>query len=74
MNTERRRHLVLANGATGPPDTTGSLRLHYIEGQPGQRLRIGLPQFVQDVYHLPPRILDLLEIASAVSIKRVSCL
>jgi len=63
MNTERRRHLVLANGATGPPETTGSLRLHYIEGQPGQRLRIGLPRFVQDVYHLPPRILDLLEIA-----------
>lgn len=66
MSTERRRHLVLANGATGPPDTTGSLRLHYIEGQPGQRLRISLPRFVQDVYHLPPRILDLLEIASYV--------
>lgn len=66
MSTERRRYLVLANGAAGPPDTTGALRLHYIEGQPDQRLRIGLPRFVQDVYHLPPRILDLLEIAGYV--------
>ena len=66
MSTERRRHLVLANGATGPPDTTGALRLHYIKGQPDQRLRIGLPRFVQDVYHLPQRILDLLEIAGYV--------
>ena len=66
MSTERRRHLVLANGATGPPDTTRALRFHYIDGQPGQRLRIGLPRFVQNVYHLPHRILDLLEIASYV--------
>lgn len=66
MSTERRRHLVLANGATGPPDTTRALRFHYIDGQPGQRLRIGLPRFVQNVYHLPHRVLDLLEIASYV--------
>lgn len=66
MTTPPRRHLVLTNGATGPPDTTRALRLHYIDGQPGQRLRISLPQFVQDVYHLPERILDLLEIASYV--------
>ncbi len=64
MNTPRRRYLVLANGATGPPETSGALRLHYIKGQPYRRLRIGLPRFVQDVYHLPTRILDLLEIAS----------
>lgn len=66
MSTERPRHLVLANGATGPPNSTKALRLHYIEGQPGDRLRISLPRFVQDVYHLPPRILDLVEIASYV--------
>ena len=66
MSIARRRHLVLANGATGPPDTISALRFHYIEGQAGQRLRISLPRFVQDVYHLPHRILDLLEIASYV--------
>lgn len=64
MNTPRRRHLVLANGATGPLNTAQALRLHYLADQAGKRLRIGLPRFVQDVYHLPPRILDLLEIAS----------
>lgn len=66
MSTKRPRHLVLANGATGPPNSTKALRLHYIEGQPSDRLRISLPRFVRDVYHLPPRILDLLEIASYV--------
>lgn len=66
MSTERPRHLVFANGATGPPSSTKALRLHYIDGQRNQRLRISLPQFVQDVYHLTPRILDLLEIASYV--------
>lgn len=65
MSIERPRHLVLANGATGPPNSSKALRLNYIEGQ-NQRLRISLPQFVQDVYHLTPRILDLLEIASYV--------
>ena len=63
MSTPK-RHLVLANGASGRADTKVALRLHYIEGQPGQILGVGLPQFVRDVYHLPPRILDLLEIAS----------
>jgi len=66
MNISPKRHLVLANGAAGPPDTEPDLRLHYIEGQPGHLLRIGLPQFVRDVCHLPPRILDLLELASYV--------
>lgn len=66
MNISPKRHLVLANGAAGPPDTEPDLRLHYIEGQPGQLLRIGLPHFVKNVYHLPPRILDLLEVASYV--------
>jgi len=63
MKTEPRRHVILANGAAGPRDTSGALRLNYMQGEPGQRLRIGLPGFVQDVYHLPARILDLLEIA-----------
>lgn len=66
MSSKRRRHLVLANGATGPPTTTGALRLHYIKGQNHRYLRMGLPRFVQDVYHLPPCLLDLLEIAGYV--------
>src|SRR5437899_211214 len=29
-------------------------------------IKVGLPQFVEQVYHLPPRVLDLLEIAAYV--------
>ena len=64
MSTTVKRHLILASGAKGPRETKAALQLHYVEGQAGQLVRIGLPQFVRDVYHLPPRILDLLEIAS----------
>jgi len=64
MKTPRKRHLVLANGATGPPDVRQALRLHYIKGQPGQIIHIALPQFVQNVFYLPSRVLDLLEIAT----------
>lgn len=58
--------VVLANGAQGPKDAHKALRLHYIKENPGQIVRIGLPQFVQNINHLAPRILDLLEIASYV--------
>ncbi len=63
MSGKADHHVFLANGATGKgaPDT--AWRLHYLAGQPGLQIRIGLPRFVQDVYHLPSRILDLLEIA-----------
>ncbi len=64
MRRAKRRHLVLANGATGPPERGVVVSLDYLEGRPSRRVRIGLPRFVQDVYHLKERILDLLELAS----------
>src|SRR4030042_654012 len=66
MRQTNPRHLVLANGATGPSGKNEPLSLDYLEGQPNRRVRIGLPSFVQDVYHLKERILDLLELASYV--------
>jgi len=58
--------VFLVNGATGKGAPDGARQLHYLAGQPGLQIRIGLPQFVQDVYHLPARVLDLLEIAGYV--------
>ena len=66
MSSLPQTHIILANGAKGPNDATAHLRLHYIQGHAGYIVRMGLPKFVQDVYHLPPRILDLLEIAGYV--------
>jgi hypothetical protein len=37
-----------------------------VRGQPGQLLHIALPRFVENVSYLPPRVLDLLEIAAYV--------
>jgi len=64
MSSPAKRHLILANGAQGPDSAKAALQLHYVEGRRGELVRIGLPQFVRDIYHLPPRVLDLLEIAS----------
>jgi hypothetical protein len=58
--------VFLVNGATGGGALDGAWQLHYLAGQPGHQIRIGLPRFVQDVYHLPARVLDLLEIAGYV--------
>jgi 7-cyano-7-deazaguanine synthase in queuosine biosynthesis len=44
----------------------GAHRLTYLSDHKGQRVTIGLPAFVQDLLHLPPRMLDLLEIAAYV--------
>jgi len=63
MNDLSSTHVVLANGAKGPSDVQSPLRLNYIPGTADRVIRTGLPNFVRDVYHLPPRILDLLEIA-----------
>lgn len=60
------KHIILANGADGPTNASSPLRLHYIRDHEGYILRMGLPKFVQDVYHLSPRVLDLLEIAGYV--------
>lgn len=72
--------VVLCNGATSPRKKKGDaprvLRFHYSgTANQSQRIRIAIPTFTQDLLHLPPRVLDLLEIASYVfaadrSIKR----
>ena len=58
---------VLCNGATLSTGRAGRspLRLDYREGN-DPNIRISLPDFVRDVYFLPDRVLDLLEIASYV--------
>lgn len=64
---------VLCNGAKSPGRDLDSalagatLHLNYLQGIGDQPLvHIGLPNFVRDVYHLPDRVLDLLEIAAYV--------
>lgn len=59
--------MVLCNGASVPrePKERQPLRLDYREGHE-PNVRISLPDFVRGVYHLPDRVLDLLEIASYV--------
>ena len=68
MKRDRRR-VILCNGATCPGSVPTSvphpLRLEYRE-QPDRNVTISLPDFVRDVYHLPARVLDLLEVASYV--------
>ena len=61
--------LVLCNGATTPSDEhiewNRELVLDYSTiGHVSPNVRIGLPDFVRDVYHLPDRMLDLLELAA----------
>lgn len=61
---------VLCNGAQNPErqaSSTHSLDLNYLQ-KAGVKpiVRIGLPDFIRDVYHLPDRVLDLLEIAAYV--------
>ena len=56
--------LVLCNGASGPADGRVPLVLHYLPDQPGRRICIALPSFVDDLLHIPSRTLDLLEIAA----------
>ena len=62
--------LVLCNGAS-PPDGSssdqGALVLDYRDREDGLvNVKLGLPNFVRDVYHLPDRTLDLLELAAYV--------
>lgn len=65
--------VVLCNGADCPAPLNGGdslrecLRLNYRDvGDIPANIRLGLPNFVRDVYHLPDRFLDLLEIATYV--------
>ncbi len=61
---------VLCNGASSPDDVSSGPRtivLDYVDKTNNlAKVRIGLPSFVSDVYHLPDRTLDLLEIAAYV--------
>ena len=56
--------LVLANGATGPDNGRDTLILEYKPDDPGRLIHIGLPSFIDDLFHIPDRTLDLLEIAA----------
>ena len=63
--------LVLCNGATTPTgeriEPSKPLVLDYLSrGAVPPNVRIGLPDFVRDVYYLPDRTLDLLELAAYV--------
>ena len=62
--------LALCNGASPPDDDSGDqhvIVLDYLDRQDNlANVRIGLPDFVRDVYHLPDRALDLLELAAFV--------
>lgn len=60
--------LVLANGATvRRTPTKKRLELEYRADTPRkQNIRLELPDFVRSVFHLPDRVLDLLELAAFV--------
>jgi hypothetical protein len=63
--------VLLCNGAAFPPELEKrlgkALRLEYRD-QYDPNVRISLPDFIRNLYHLPDRVLDLLEIASYVFI------
>ena len=62
--------LVLCNNASAPDGYSGdgdAIVLNYLDSAGDlAKVIIGLPNFVRDVYHLPDRTLDLLEIAAYV--------
>ena len=62
--------LVLCNGASPPSESSGdqsAIVLDYRDRSDGLvNVKLGLPNFVRDVYHLPDRTLDLLELAAYV--------
>ena len=62
-------HIFLCNGAALPEhlaDDEHTTRLSYLPDDPNRNVNLQLPRFVETVYHLPPRIQDLLEIAAYV--------
>lgn len=61
--------LFLCNGADKPSRDTPNVKtvsLSYSKDDPNHLVNLKLPTFVGQVYHLPPRVLDLLEIAAYV--------
>ena len=63
MTTPSKQHVFACNGAIAGPD---ALVLNHDENDPNSRVSLQLPKFVDQVYHLPNRLLDLLEIAAYV--------
>ena len=69
MKRSRKPHVFLCNGAALPallPTDTQATVLNYDKSDPKPLVRLSLPKFVDQVYYLPDRILDLLEIAAYV--------
>jgi len=61
--------IFLCNGAIRPKDFLQSAKivsLSYLRDDPNRNVNLQLPRFVDQVFHLPDRILDLLEIAAYV--------
>lgn len=61
--------LFLCNGASRPsafPADAHVTSLDYREGADPRLVTLRLPNFVDQLYHMPPRILDLLELAAYV--------
>ncbi len=62
-------NLFLCNGAERPVNLAEKAKvtsLSYFKDNPDRNVNLQLPRFVEQLYHLPPRILDLLEIAAYV--------
>ena len=60
-------NIFLCNGAAKPPSIppgSNIVELSYSKDDPEHLVNLKLPKFVDQVYHLPDRILDLLEIAA----------
>jgi hypothetical protein len=61
--------VFLCNGATQPDgraDRAKVTSLSYFEDNPDRNVNLQLPRFVDQLFHLPSRVLDLLEIAAYV--------
>lgn len=65
MSPHSKTHHILCNGAPKPRGKKESIiRLNYLKrDKEPLNVRIDLQRFVENVNHLPPRLLDLLEIA-----------
>ena len=61
MNSRHNKFVFCCNGA---PHRRGAHILEYRQEIETRNINAGLPKFVQDVVHLSPRTLDLLEIAT----------
>ena len=68
MSNGQHRSMFLCNGESLPDDMdrVPGTALDYRPQIGNANVRLGLPDFVQSVYHLPDRFLDLLEIAAYV--------